>query len=811
MRIILFVDTFPSLSETFISNKVRYLAEKGCNVFVFCVKRNNDLLHELFGNNKNVEVVLLRKSTMVPFLLSHPFLVTRFLFKPTSLRQRLFRRFRLAKINQYKPDIIHFEFSGIGVDYLYEIRKVTCKKVVSCRGSAEKVKLLIHKDRKENFRALLDEVDAVHCVSEDMRRTILPYCNKPEKIFINYPSINTAFFSKQHLSQKKTDIVTILSVGRFTFQKGFGTGLQAIHLLKESGVDFKWMIVGSGPEYEQILYQVHHFKLQDHVQLLGARSSAEVKDLMVQADIYFLPSVYEGIANVALEAMSMELPVVATRSGGMEEVIVPAENGLLADVYDHIGLADHLLLLLKDAGLRKQLGSNARKTIEQRFTLDIQTEKYIAVYSKLAGITCIQPAQDTIEQLNAPADKVTVSAIPSTPYKKQLHIGIILPEFPTVSETFFINKVIGLCNRGHRVTVFGGRKPIDNSVARLYRLDNYKNLVIADLDFKSSLLHLGKIFFLFPSAFFKSFHTDLQVFRRKLYVNLCKAYTNKYNCDIYHFGYSGIAIFYLSLFDSLKGKTVISCRGTAENVKLISEKERIKKLKILFEKVDKIHCVSASMSNTVQSYGAPVDKIFINRPAIDTTFFSRQNQVHHNDKIIILSVGRLVFQKGFMIGLLAIQKLKEQFGNFVWKIAGDGPKMEELMTHIHSLGLMENIVLLGKKDRNEIKELYEEADIYFLPSVSEGLANAVLEAMSMSLAVVSSDVGGMQEAITHNADGKLVSNYDHAAMAAQLLELCKDDVLRKKLGEAARKTAEEKFDISRYIDVFEDEYYKLLH
>jgi colanic acid/amylovoran biosynthesis glycosyltransferase len=587
--------------------------------------------------------------------------------------------------------------------------------------------------------------------------------------------------------------------------------LQAVNLLKNSGIAFKWIIVGSGPDYEEIVFQLNHFQLQDHVQLLGAKSSMEVRDLMLQADIYFLPSVYEGIANVALEAMSMELPVVATRSGGMEEVIVHAQNGLLADVYDHNELACSLLLLLKDASLRKQLGTSARKTIEQKFTLAIQTEKYFVVYSKLADIRCAQqPARDKTAKLRKDVSKTTVAAVTVKNSKSPLHIGIILPEFPTISETFFISKVTGLCSRGHRVTVFGGRKPLDNSVAELYHLSKYKNLVITDLDFKSSLARLVKTFFLFPSAFFKSFSADMQVFRRELHSNLCKAYTNKYSCDIYHFGYSSTAIFYLPLFDSLNGKTLISCRGTAENVKLISEKERIKKLKILFDKVDRIHCVSASMSNTIQGYGAPADKIFINRPAIDTTFFSRQNFTHHSDRVVILSVGRLVFQKGFIIGLLTMQKLKENFRSFVWKIAGDGPEMEELLSHIHSLGLTEDIVLLGKQNRNEIKELYENADIYFLPSVSEGLANAVLEAMAMSVAVVCSDVGGMQEVITHNVDGKLCSNYDHLAMATQLHELCDDAALRKKLGQAARRTVEERFDINRYIDVFEDAYYKLL-
>src|SRR5206468_794394 len=102
-------------------------------------------------------------------------------------------------------------------------------------------------------------------------------------------------------------------------------------------------------------------KLHDHVELLGAKSRSEVKLLMENSDIYLLPSVYEGIANVALEAMSMELPVVSTRSGGMQEVITHEKDGLLADVYDHETLAQNLFALLQSEDLRLLLGKAARR------------------------------------------------------------------------------------------------------------------------------------------------------------------------------------------------------------------------------------------------------------------------------------------------------------------------------------------------------------------------------------------------------------------------------------------------------------------
>jgi colanic acid/amylovoran biosynthesis glycosyltransferase len=805
MRIVIVVSTFPSVTETFISNKVKYLSQRNFHVIIFCTKKDEQLMTELFGNDNNVEAVVLTNTNLLLYCLLHPWVVMRSLIKSRDVKQRIFRKFRLYSIQKLRPDIIHFEFSGIGVSYLFEIRHLSCKKVVSCRGSAEKVKLLIHEDRKEKFRELLKEVDAIHCVSDDMRKTILPYCNNPQKIFINYPSIETGFF-KRRIEKQAVHELIIISIGRFTFQKGFTTGLLAANILKQSGLSFKWLITGSGPDHEEIIFQINHLQLQDHVILTGSKPVEDVKELMENAHIYFLPSVYEGIANVALEAMSMELPVVATRSGGMEEVIEHGVNGLLANVYDHEMLATNLSHLLNDSELRNRLGKQARKTIEDRFDIRIQADKYEKIYQHL-----LNPTEEKAKEIVADRhEKINALSYEADPFSGKLHIGIVIPQFPSLSETFFINKVTGLCKRGHTVTVFGSTNASETSTAKLYELNKYPNLRIVTLNFSRSFLNLLKEIILHPAVFFRSIHFNLRILRKRWHRNLCLFHFNKANCHIYHFGYSGIGIYYLPLLASLKGKKIVSCRGTAENVKLVTEKDRIKKLKLLFSQVDKIHCVSGSMANTIKEYGAPSKKIFINRPAIDINFFCRNRQYESNDKIKIVSIGRLVFQKGFMVGILAIHELKRNFPHFTWAIAGDGPEMEELTSHINSLGLNQHVELLGKKDKNEIKDLYESADIYFLPSVSEGLANAVLEAMAMKLPVVSSDVGGMQEAITHNTDGILCSNYDHKDMAAHLLRLCNDFDERKRLGEEARKKVEAEFYIERYIDVFEQEYYQLL-
>lgn len=395
--------------------------------------------------------------------------------------------------------------------------------------------------------------------------------------------------------------------------------------------------------------------------------------------------------------------------------------------------------------------------------------------------------------------------------QRSLKIGIIVPQFPSYSETFFISQVLGLCKRGHFVYVFSSSVNKDSKLQKSLDLNKHDNLKIISLHFDPfniytiSKILLNSIYLINEMKFRKG---SLKNF---FFISLCKIYLGRYKCDVYHFGYSGIAAFYLPVIQALNRRIIISCRGTAENVKPLSETGRISKLRTLFEEADKIHCVSASMVNTIQQYNAPVSKIFINRPAVDIKFFSRKSDYLPSKKIRILSVGRLVFQKGFMIGLLAMVELNKMFCNFEWVIMGDGPEDEELFFNIHLMGLEDKIKLAGKKTKDEVLEGYESTDIFFLPSVSEGIANVVIEAMAMELPVVSSSCGGLKELITGDTNGLLCNNYDYKAMAKALYDLSTNFEKRKTLGKAARKTVEEDFSLERYIDVFEQHYYQLLN
>ena len=134
---------------------------------------------------------------------------------------------------------------------------------------------------------------------------------------------------------------------------------------------------------EEVIFHIHTLQLENEVKLLGKKNKVEMLGLYNNADLFLLSSVYEGIANVVLEAMSMQLPVVSTKSGGLNEVIDHEEDGMLAEVYDHNEIARHLILLANNFEKRKAMGEKARNKILNKFTIDRQISQFEDTYHAL--------------------------------------------------------------------------------------------------------------------------------------------------------------------------------------------------------------------------------------------------------------------------------------------------------------------------------------------------------------------------------------------------------------------------------------------
>lgn len=172
---------------------------------------------------------------------------------------------------------------------------------------------------------------------------------------------------------------------------------------------------------------------------------------------------------------------------------------------------------------------------------------------------------------------------------------------------------------------------------------------------------------------------------------------------------------------------------------------------------------------------------------------------------LILSVGRLVPQKGFTWLLKALAVLDQ---GLPWRaaIVGNGPLHAELTAQVDALGLRDRVLLLG--ERRDVPDLLSAADCFVLPSLWEGMPNAVLEAMACGLPTVATAVDGTTEIIEHETSGLLVPPAEAAPLATALQRVLVDPELRKRLAAQARVRVEAAFDlqetVKRYYTIYEE-------
>lgn len=173
------------------------------------------------------------------------------------------------------------------------------------------------------------------------------------------------------------------AVGRLSAEKGFDLLIRAADQLLKGGFDLELLLIGEGDERQRLQALIDHLGRADRIRLLGYR--ADVRGLYEAMDVYALSSLREGLPNVVLEAMALEVPVVATRVAGVPRLIADGENGLLAEPGDLAGLTQALARLLVDAPLRRRLSQAGRTTIETRYSFAARMDKIRAVYDDLLG------------------------------------------------------------------------------------------------------------------------------------------------------------------------------------------------------------------------------------------------------------------------------------------------------------------------------------------------------------------------------------------------------------------------------------------
>jgi colanic acid/amylovoran biosynthesis glycosyltransferase len=249
-------------------------------------------------------------------------------------------------IDSIQPDILHFQWVSV-LSYFKDLQLPThTKTILSQRGFHINVRPFVNIENKLFLEGVFKKIDGFHSVSKAIQEKSNEIYTSPLKIdHVVYSGFDTDSFrfKKTWNTNKKKHI---LSIGRDHWIKDYRSAILAMSILKEKQISFHYTIVGvHNPE--ELLFLVNDMNLKDSITFLNSIPQEEVYQKMLESDLFLLPSVEEGIANVCVEAMLSKLPVLSTDCGGMSELIVDSETGFLVPTRNPKALADKISIFSK--------------------------------------------------------------------------------------------------------------------------------------------------------------------------------------------------------------------------------------------------------------------------------------------------------------------------------------------------------------------------------------------------------------------------------------------------------------------------------
>ena len=234
------------------------------------------------------------------------------------------------------------------------------------------------------------DVDAIIAISEGVKKVLLD-SRVPWSLIHVIPSgidfspfreVTCRDFLRREFSFAPDDYLVGI-VAALEDHKGHTDLIQAAKILKEQAPKVRIVVVGTGSLRLTLNKQAHDLGVEDIVFFLGFRE--DVPQILASLDLFVLSSHLEGMGSSLLDAMASRLPIVATRTGGIPEVVIDGETGLLVPPYDPASLAQAILTLYRDRERAARLAQRGFQTVHKKFSAEAMAEKVIDLYEQCAG------------------------------------------------------------------------------------------------------------------------------------------------------------------------------------------------------------------------------------------------------------------------------------------------------------------------------------------------------------------------------------------------------------------------------------------
>ena len=268
-----------------------------------------------------------------------------------SMRGVIFFIKSIPAIISFKPDIIACHenrtiFHGIFAKYFLGSKFILHLHSNSEIEVIKNIRLL---------KYLVFKADAIFCLTRSMgQKLIQELLFPPEKLKYTSTGVNPVLFRNIATGRKNQ----LLAIGRLKFTKGYKYLIDAMKHVADRYSDYNLVIIGDGPEREEIEKQIQELELSKYIQLPGMVSRNCVVQLMSESKIFVMSSLFEGLPKVLLEAMTCETPAVITTGCNANDII--QGRGLVVEVGNGLALSEAIIKLIEDEKLWNEFSNNCR-------------------------------------------------------------------------------------------------------------------------------------------------------------------------------------------------------------------------------------------------------------------------------------------------------------------------------------------------------------------------------------------------------------------------------------------------------------------
>jgi len=397
-----------------------------------------------------------------------------------------------------------------------------------------------------------------------------------------------------------------------------------------------------------------------------------------------------------------------------------------------------------------------------------------------------------------------------------MKVAFVIGKFPSLSETFILNQITGLLERGHEVDIYADQpdnQSMHEDVTRYKLLDrtHYRPRLLHNplLRLLKGVVLLATYGWKDPKRAIKA----LNVWRYGRHASSLRllfavipflgesVFYDVLHC---HFGPFGLRGMFLRDVAALSGKLVITFHGADLTKDIRAFGPEL--YRRLFKSGDLFLPISEFWEQRLKELGCPSQKIKVHRMGIDCKEFAFSQREIGTEVTRLVSVCRLVEKKGIEYAIRAVAAVVRTGRAVQYDIIGDGPLRPHLSKLVEQLAMSSFVTIHGSKRKPEVVAMLMSSHMLLAPSVTaangdqEGIPVALMEAMATGLPVVSTWHSGIPELVSDGESGFLVEERDVGSLEERLIYLLDHPDIRARMGQRGRMFVEAQFEIDKLND-----------